>query len=1121
MNAKQRAYNEAKTLATRLGQDISGFKSEWRRSTAQTWINRTQELRQDINFENTFSENLGGMNYNTAMNNIIQFNSVNPERAVVAAERLFDKITSNGKNVVKFNVVDDSGKIVDKWITLNSANKGNFVRALANTYVSYDDDMIDTWHAQGVSASGVVGATHSSLSSSSRGGNKDGGFFAYLNTSNIDLKHYQIFTESDINIVDSIKDLMIKNPGIIRLEDQEIYYLNKEHCLIQTFKHHNIAEAILNNIKLSYQFGENIKKKDIPKISEMVGRKIVIHSLNGEKIAKASYGSGEPVINLAIYENHYFSFEDTKYSRMSINKYDELKDEKDFWNITGYRVVSGKKYIEYSDKAKISSLLLVDKMFKAGYFKKLDMKYFAESSTHIALKDHIYLDNIEFEQRPVQPKKIKKNISKVYYADFETYVGDDVKNHEIQLLGVVSDKNDKVMILDINDPKKFNQSAKELIDYFLHIITEGGTERALCYFHNLKYDYQLMEKYLNITKRCVKDNQLYSVSCRYKGQMIEFRDSYKLLQFRISDFAETFKLPKEIHKKEAIAYAYYRKDNHNKIIPTAEYRALLCKKEQLIFDVEVKKCKSYNATNDTFNPMTYYKEYLRLDCLVLKKGLQEFNKMIKTITDSGDDKKPTTMDIFGCLTISSLTDTYMNLCGAYDNVYEVCGNLRAYIAKAVQGGRVHCNTKYVKKVIEKKIADYDGVSLYPSAIDRLCREFGLSQGKASRMVDFSKWEDYHYSIMTVQIKKVGKKQQMPMIAHRSECSIDYTNEAPKDPVIIDRHTLRDYINFHKIDYEIIDGVYWDSGGNNTMGKVIKKLFSSRLKYKKEGQDALANTIKLMLNSSYGKTIMKKTNTQLKILDTHTHEYNEDTEKWTEKEKTNFDNYVYNNFATIKEIRQISDKKYELKEMVADMSYNRGHIGSAILSMSKRIMNEVFDVANTNNLPIYYTDTDSIHMNWDDVSMLEKAYTETYQRELNGKQLGQFHTDFKLDGAKGDIYAVKSIFLGKKSYIDCLESVDKDGNKITGFHTRMKGMTEDGLEHSAKKYGTESYFGLYKDLANDVGVRMLLNPLNVEQNKQKVLFEFKNGNVSTKRPFYRDVCFGNKIKKDRTYIDDKF
>ena len=47
-------------------------------------------------------------------------------------------------------------------------------------------------------------------------------------------------------------------------------------------------------------------------------------------------------------------------------------------------------------------------------------------------------------------------------------------------------------------------------------------------------------------------------------------------------------------------------------------------------------------------------------------------------------------------------------------------------------------------------------------------------------------------------------------------------------------------------------------------------------------------------------------------------------------------------------------------------FNYVHCGVEILAMSKRIMNKVFDVSNGCGVKIYYQDTYSIHLNYDDV-----------------------------------------------------------------------------------------------------------------------------------------------------------
>jgi len=204
---------------------------------------------------------------------------------------------------------------------------------------------------------------------------------------------------------------------------------------------------------------------------------------------------------------------------------------------------------------------------------------------------------------------------------------------------------------------------------------------------------------------------------------------------------------------------------------------------------------------------------------------------------------------------------------------------------------------------------------------------------------------------------------------------------------------------------------------------------------------------------------------------------------------------------------------EVERISVDDNFNRGHIGCMILSMSKRIMNEVFDVANTHKLPIYYTDTDSIHLNYDDVPTLEKEFSKEHNRVLTGKNLGQFHIDFDMKDKDGndrqgkgeEIYAIQSCFLGKKTYYDKLESKDKDGNTIHAYHIRMKGITKEGITHQAKKYD-KGVDELYEHLAKGNAVEFTMNPFNEETNSQKVLFQYVDSKVNFRKEFKRVVKF---------------
>jgi len=48
------------------------------------------------------------------------------------------------------------------------------------------------------------------------------------------------------------------------------------------------------------------------------------------------------------------------------------------------------------------------------------------------------------------------------------------------------------------------------------------------------------------------------------------------------------------------------------------------------------------------------------------------------------------------------------------------------------------------------------------------------------------------------------------------------------------------------------------------------------------------------------------------------------------------------------------------------------------------MNEVMCTAEDNDVEIYYQDTDSMHLNVDDIDTLKNAFRLKYNRELEGK-----------------------------------------------------------------------------------------------------------------------------------------
>ena len=82
----------------------------------------------------------------------------------------------------------------------------------------------------------------------------------------------------------------------------------------------------------------------------------------------------------------------------------------------------------------------------------------------------------------------------------------------------------------------------------------------------------------------------------------------------------------------------------------------------------------------------------------------------------------------------------------------------------------------------------------------------------------------------------------------------FTNKPPNN-LFVCKFDLEDLIKFHKIEFEVIDGYYYNEGRNNELSSVIEMVFNERLQLKKV-KNPLQEIYNLIMNSSYGKTLRK-------------------------------------------------------------------------------------------------------------------------------------------------------------------------------------------------------------------------------------------------------------------------
>jgi hypothetical protein len=296
-------------------------------------------------------------------------------------------------------------------------------------------------------------------------------------------------------------------------------------------------------------------------------------------------------------------------------------------------------------------------------------------------------------------------------------------------------------------------------------------------------------------------------------------------------------------------------------------------------------------------------------------------------------------------------------------------------------------------------------------------------------------------------------------------------------MFVDMIMLQDLIEFQDISFTFVDGYVMKGNRDHRIREVIKKLYDLRVEYKKT-KNPMQEIIKLIMNSAYGKSIQKVIKTELKYIDA---------------DKAPFK--LYDMYYQIHKAEQINDNKWLFETYKRrNNQFSNSIFGITVLSMSKRIMNEVMCLAEDLGIEIYYQDTDSMHIEYDKVDYLDEEFTKKYNRKLIGSGMGNFHTDFEPANA----YCIRHISLGKKMYLDVLEFEDSNHKIQHKNHIRMKGIPGTVIENHATKYFNGDVAALYEHIFNGGSIEFNLLDGKV------CMKASRNGTVSYANKFSRKV-----------------
>ena len=908
----------------------------------------------------------------------------------------------------------------------------------------------------------------------------EGAFFPYYNKTNIDLTDFQIF----------------KNK-------QETNY--KENCFVFAIQQSQVLTDEEMSMLKSMCIGLYIPTNKISKICEKFKLYIRIKHL-GHHTTKNFGKSTDKEIILGLIDKHYFYVKEIPYTLYSIKHYEEIIDEENWNEIYRKRIVGKWSHYDKDNKRFTDSWEAIKYMHLEAddYLRPIPYEDITGTQYHKEAEEILDLNYHKDSVRKNTIKEVldKSENSKIIFFDFET-----ITNLEIHKPYMVASSETKTfygekcgLYLLRNLYEKFAEKTQwtktwNKIEEKWDFKAINKQKKLILIAHNAGYDFRFLQQHLNMISLCERGHNLLEgrgIFYYSKGKSIEIilKDSYSVISMRLQKFGKCFNLKQE---KEILPYNLYTKINIDKRYISLNICKVACDMQVRCDNIEriptekdykdyfhkfIENASKWNCIEQGLvDIIKYSKIYCEKDVEVLKLGYEKFGDMLKQNCD---------LNVIDFMSSAQLAHQYMLNNKVFDDVCEVSSIPRDYIMKCMVGGRTMCANNEKDHIIAR-LQDFDATSLYPSAMYRLG---GYLKGNPKVLTelnyDFLKNCDGYF--IQIKVKKVNKNYSFPQMSYINDDGVRVFTNEPKENLYVCKFALEDLIEFHDIEFEIIDGYYYDEGRNNNLRDVINFVFNERLKMKKEG-NPLQEIYKLIANSAYGKTLQKS-----------------HPEKVEFKNENDIDKFIDKNYNYIKSYQELysegSFKKFIVKmEKGVEEHFNNAPAGVEVLAMSKRIMNEVMCLAEDNGLKIYYQDTDSMHIKECDIKTLAEKFEEKYHRKLIGKGMGQFHSDFDSNVIVEDIHATESIFLGKKCYIDKLEGKDENGNHVVDYHIRMKGVSNNAIKYKAK-IEQRDFIDIYKSLY-DCNKELF----DLCCGGEKINFEYnKDYTITTKKEFARNLCF---------------
>lgn len=774
-----------------------------------------------------------------------------------------------------------------------------------------------------------------------------------------------------------------------------------KHCLLWALECAGVPQETITSIA-GFIPGRLVRLHALQKIFENAPFNLHVEyavASDPTRVRYVSYSSDPtlPDVNLGLVDNHVFINEPIPVTPLYLTHAQTLPQG--YVGQTNLASINHGFPDAYYDAPQYTSFQIINHLFFSQKPLLRRMNYYETVDSYRKLID---IDEFDENHLPYNPLLSSRDFAgnpdekeppEIWFADFEAFV--DGEKHRPYLL-CYGQLGKHIQAVDCVS------SLPNAVHEMLDTIGEG-----ILYFHNLAYDGSFLMNILRPQHDSIVEygsNKLLAFKVRSRAGTVEIRDSLAVLPFPLRDFSKMLGIATE---KEIMNYKAYNETTYRGQMTLHQLADVYS--EQQIEDAAI-RAGALRAHNHV-DMWEYAVYYCKRDVQVLAEGYFRMNEMMQAATQQS---------LWHRLTAPSLAFHSLRIQGVFEGCKELTGAPAFCIRKTAIGGRCML-ARNTKQCITGPIADFDAVSLYPSAMSLLYTLKGLP--KVITEDDLLHWNERHPTwdgfFVEIDILAVHRKLDFPLISYKENGKRTFCNRT--GIMWVNDITLQDLIAFHKIEYLPIRGYYYDEGKNYTLQTVIRSIFDLRLEAKRNKQP-IEVVYKLLMNSCYGKTIMKPRHDKKNVVD----------------ETDLLKALGSSPFATVS-YEPLQNDHFLIKTLVDVLqNWSFPTLGSHVLAMSKRLVTQVTSLAQDLGIGIYYTDTDSIHIDRDRIDDLAAAYRLKYDRELIGKDMCQFHTDFPVT-QHGMMWSEKFIGVGKKAYIDCLT----DG--ITHqYHIRLKGIPEQSI-----------------------------------------------------------------------------